>query len=393
MGREITTVRSQKFFTFCVFTNQTKRYKLAKRQRMNALAHFLPKANNRYDPIALKRMKKQGQTIVFKVVYYGRCHARKEPNTRSHILDEYNTGDFVEVFDYAEQGSTKWLKILGHGRNELNKRRAEEAWMLAVDPFCGLDLITRASFKEAREARRSWGQIREYEFDDPKRPTVPGANAAGPSPSPLSELPSSPKSEGTSPKPPLHPSAENHPAHIDPSVFRQATDVDERVRNYVAQEETLRKLRIGKIKTSKPVKQQLNEMPRDGSRDQWARGTKVAVWSNEKCWLPGVVVSIQEEGGLFEKLEVHYKKEGQRHKKIIPRYHRSIRERSPTRSFAPNPSKHVKTGWREHFDTKTSRYYYSNKAEGRVVWDKSALNEGIISEIPTQSPTSTSKSG
>jgi len=260
--------------------------------------------------------------------------------------------------------------------------------MLAVDPFCGLDLLVRASFKEAREARRSWGQVREYEFDDPKRPTVPGNVRAGPSPPPVAEQ----GSEITSPKPPMP----NNPAIIDPSVFRQATEIDERVKNFIAQENTLRKLRIAKIKNSKPVKQQLNEVPRDGSRDQWARGTKIAVWSNEKAWLPGVVVSVQEEGGLFEKLEVHYKKDGQRHKKILPRYHRSIRERSPTRSFAPVPSKNIRKGWREHFDAKTSRYYYSNKAEGRTVWDKHALKEGIIDKIPTESPTgstSLSRSG
>merc|ERR1711964_811141 len=73
-----------------------------------------------------------------------------------------------------------------------------------------------------------------------------------------------------------------------------------------------------------------------GSRDHWVCGTEVDIWSHKKGWLPGVVVSIQDEGGLSEKLDVHYEKKDLRHKKLltckklIRRYHRSIRERSLT---------------------------------------------------------------
>merc|ERR1712139_252169 len=131
-------------------------------------------------PIAMKRMVKLEETMVFKVVYYGRSHAREKPNTQSKILDEYNSGDFVEAFDYAETGTTRWIKIRGNGRNELNKRRAEEAWMLVLDPFSGLDLLIRATEKETRRARTLWGQKPKHEFDSPNKPVVPAENGQGP---------------------------------------------------------------------------------------------------------------------------------------------------------------------------------------------------------------------
>merc|ERR1711964_180752 len=129
----------------------------------------------------------------------------------------------------------------------------------------------------------------------------------------------------------------------------------------------------------------------------------------------GIVVSIQEEGGLFEKLEVHYKKGGQRHKKFIPRYSKQLKVRGrrtesrndelqpPSNdddtedSFEDSDSPKSKPpssktasgltdGWTEHFDKRTRRYYYNNKAAGKTLWDKEALKQGVIPEIRTRSP-------
>jgi len=98
-------------------------------------------------------------------------------------------------------------------------------------------------------------------------------------------------------------------------------------------------------------------------------------------------VKIHEEGGIFEKLEVHYKRDGQRHKKLIPRYHKSMKRRvgqfeSPPRPASPERSNsNVAEGWTEHFDGNRNRFYYNNKATRQTVWDTEALKQGIIKAL------------
>lgn len=378
---------------------------------MNALGHFLPKQNSRYDPIALRRMKKLKESMVWKVVYYGRCNSRKQPNTNSAICDEYNTDAFVEVFDYANGSSNKWLKIRGHGRNALGKKR-KDAWILAVDPFCDMDLLVRATRKESRLAREQWGQAPKREFDsspprERQQPVVPAPDGEGPALPVAQEIPvEEQKSSDSEPSDPIE--APTDPNGIDPAMFKAATQaptLDERAKAFLENETELRELRLQSLQKSTSPTSGGNQLPNDGSRDHWKRGTKVNVYSkSDKKWFLGVVASFQEEGGLFEKLEVHYKKNGQRHKKFIPRYHKSLRARisqaEPNTEGSPNTSpKHgsdnesnIAAGWTEHLCARTGRYYYNSKKEGKTVWDKQALTLGIISELKSSSSDS-SKTG
>merc|ERR1711964_705408 len=100
-----------------------------------------------------------------------------------------------------------------------------------------------------------------------------------------------------------------------------------------------------------------------------------------------------------------YKKGGQRHKKFIPRHSKQLKARASRASrnketdsensleddipqIESSPSKNTSRlpdGWTEHFDRRTSRYYYNNKADGKTLWDKEAFKQGIIPEIKTRS--------
>lgn len=348
--------------------------------------------------------------MVWKVVYYGRTNSRKQPNTTSAICEEYSEGDFVEVFDYAEQGSSKWIRIRGHGRNDLGKRR-KDAWIMAVDSFSGMDLVTRCSNKESKLAREYWGQAPRREFDrTPAResPVEPASDGAGPAPQVVPEVTSDPDQPATD-------DVALPTNHIDSSMFKQAADskpvdlMEEKMKELLESEAKLREVRLQNLpKASTPELSTTENPVPDGSRDDWKRGTKIAVWSQgDLTWYNGVVAGIEEEGGLFEKLEVHFKKSGQRHKKLIPRYSNYLKKRqsnsavvspepstrskpraepstadnAPQSSDTPSNPNGVREGWTEHFDKSRNRFYYYNKKERVTMWDSDALKLGIISEI------------
>jgi len=293
-------------------------------------------------------------------------------------------------------------KIKGHGRNSNGKKCAPESWILAVDPFCGMDLLRRATRAEAQLARSLWGQGYREEFDRPVAPPIPipAADGEGPAVQPQVALPPVPppfaeekekeeKVEKSSPN--SNPEeAPKNPNIIDPSMFKVATQsLDERAKAFLENETQLRNLRLQSLPKPTVESPTDNMVPNDGSRDKWKRSTKISVWSEtDQKWLLGVVVSIQEEGGLFEKLEVHYKRNGQRHKKYIPRYHKSMKRRvgqneSPPRPASPERSNNsdIAEGWTEHFDSNRERFYYYSKATRKTVWDKEALELGIIKTL------------
>merc|ERR1711964_8761 len=135
-----------------------------------------------------------------------------------------------------------------------------------------------------------------------------------------------------------------------------------------------------------------------GSRDEWKRGTKVSLFSQGvNKWLNGVVYKVRNEGGLNEMLEVHYKKDGKRNKKILPRYSQHLKARVSANksdgSSSPNqissdsngPAKRsprgLPKGWTEHQDKRNGRFYYYNKAHKKTLWDTDALKNGLISKI------------
>merc|ERR1712096_30670 len=106
---------------------------------------------------------------------------------------------------------------------------------------------------------------------------------------------------------------------------------EQRQRQFLENETRLRQVRLLNLQVASSTGGKTggaaSKQP-DGTRDHWKRGTKISVFSqSDQTWFNGVVVAIQEDGGLFEKLEVHYKKNGQRHKKFIPRYSQYLNAR------------------------------------------------------------------
>lgn len=267
-----------------------------------------------------------------------------------------------------------------------------------MDPFSGLDLIVKTSRKETNIARAMWGQAPDKRGTSPVRPAEDGAGPAlPPVPPPVVEeaVPAGLTADNLQ-------ALSGEPVALTPEAFGLTAENIKALDNATR----LRQLRLQSMQKSlsPPAEENVTSptalVEFDGSRDDWKRHTKVKVYSQSTGkWHAGAVAKVLTPGSINDRLEIHYKKNGTRNKKVLPRYSKMVMSREATQNSSsnsgsgddakiqtsppPEPAQETRlpAGWTEHRCKTSGRYYYYNKETKTTLWDGDALKHGIITQI------------